>query len=80
MEELESAKRELESAIQAERGLRSQACESIGRLRSKLTVAEEAERELRAELLAVKEAASEKGARIEALLKVLKELRDGVRQ
>ncbi|KAJ4233091.1 hypothetical protein NW759_001874 [Fusarium solani] len=76
VEELESVKRELESTIQAKLDLRSQACESVSRLRSKLTVAEEAERELRAELLAVKEAASEKGVRIEALLKVLKELGD----
>ncbi|KAI8659905.1 hypothetical protein NCS56_01208800 [Fusarium sp. Ph1] len=80
VEELESVKRELESAIQAKLDLRSQACESVSRLRSKLTVAEEVERELRAELLAVKEAASEKGARIEALLKVLKELGDEIRQ
>ncbi|UPK94485.1 hypothetical protein LCI18_005420 [Fusarium solani-melongenae] len=80
VEGLESVKRELESAIQAKCDLRSQACESVSRLGSKLTVTEEAGRVLRTELLAVKEAASEEGARIEALLKVLKELRDGVRQ
>lgn len=52
-DEIRSVRAERDAARQSERNLRDEACESVNRLRSKLTLAEKAQKESKAELVSV---------------------------